>query len=114
MVPMGSSLAGAVTSGLEEISRREGALRGLVRQAIELERLGRKVDMPADDLALPPELADALRADADLARAWEALTPGRRRGYVVTLAGAKQPATRQARIGRWRPLILAGKGLHDR
>ncbi|ETX14884.1 hypothetical protein OCH239_21275 [Roseivivax halodurans JCM 10272] len=89
-------------------------LRALIRQAVENEGAGRKVDLPADDLSLPEELEAALDADPELAEAWQALTPGRRRGYVVHIGGAKQAATRTARIEKHRPRILAGLGMHDR
>lgn len=99
---------------LPDIEARSDALRALVLQAVENARMGRRVTFEADDLELPAELVAALDADADLAAAWDALTPGRRRGYVIHVAGAKQSGTRHARIDRHRGAILAGKGLHDR
>ena len=63
---------------------------------------------------LPAELVEALAADAELAEAFGALTPGRRKSYVIHLASAKAPATRIARIARVRPHILAGKGATER
>lgn len=98
----------------ETIEAETDLIRAFVRQAVENERLGRKVDLPADDLDLPAELTEALDADAELAGAWAALTPGRRRGWVVQFNGAKQSATRATRIEKARDLILAGKGMHDR
>ena len=103
----------AVTSAAE-IPALEPALRDFVDQAIALERAGARLDLPDDDLDLPAELLEALDSDPDLAAAWAALTPGRRRGYVVHVAGAKQPATRAARIEKHRLRILAGLGMHDR
>ncbi len=98
------------------VLRAEPALTALVRQAAELARAGATVDLAADrdDVAMPAELRARLDADEAFREAWEALTPGRRRGYALHFAGAKQPATRTARIERHAPRILAGKGMHDR
>ena len=67
-----------------------------------------------DDLELPAELVAALAADPELADAWDALTPGRRRSHVLHISGAKQSATRVARIERNREKILAGKNFQGR
>jgi len=63
---------------------------------------------------VPGELTDALDADPELAEAFAALTPGRQRGYLLNLNQAKQPATRVARIEKFRDRIIAGKGLIER
>lgn len=68
----------------------------------------------AADFELPEELVEALDADAELAEAWGALTPGRQRSYVIALSSAKQAATRVARIARFRDKIFAGKGAQER
>lgn len=97
-----------------QITAAAGDLTGLIARAMQLEREGTKVDLPKEDIALPPELATALQNDAELARAYEALTPGRQRGWALTIAQPKQAATRLSRIEKARPRILAGKGIHDR
>ena len=101
-------------TGTEGIAAAEGAIRRFVGAAIANEAAGRKVDLPKDDLDLPPELAGRLDADPALAAAWDALTPGRRRGWALHVAGAVQASTREARIDRAAPRILVGKGMHDR
>lgn len=63
---------------------------------------------------LPEELLEALDADPELAEAFHALTPGRQKSYAINLNGAKQPQTRIARIEKFRPKILAGKGATER
>jgi uncharacterized protein YdeI (YjbR/CyaY-like superfamily) len=68
----------------------------------------------ASDLALPDELVEALDASPALAEAFQALTPGRQKSYVILLSGAKTAATRTARIDRSRDRILAGKGATER
>jgi uncharacterized protein YdeI (YjbR/CyaY-like superfamily) len=68
----------------------------------------------AREIDLPDELLDALDADAELAEAFAALTPGRQRSYVIALASAKKSETRVARILKFRDRILAGKGATER
>lgn len=63
---------------------------------------------------VPAELAEALDRDPELAEAFRALTPGRRRSYVINLESAKKSATRVARIAKFRDRILAGKGALER
>lgn len=97
-----------------DIAARETVLRRYITEAVELDRAGRRVVLPKDDIDLPEELVAALDADPALAEAFAALTPGRQRGYALTIAGAKQSATRYARIEKWTPRIFEGKGIHDR
>ena len=66
------------------------------------------------ELECPEELTARFGADPDFRAAFERLTPGRRRFYVVHFSGAKQSETRAARIERYREKILEGKGFHDR
>ncbi len=114
--PGGNSRAARIApfTSLAEIEARAETLRAYLMEAIALEKAGAKVDLPADDFDLPAELADALDADPALAEAWAALTPGRRRGWVVQVSGAKQAETRARRVAKAAPFILAGKGPHDR
>ncbi len=100
--------------GLETIRADAELLRGFLVQAIEIEKSGRKVDLPKDDISLPDELAEAMDADPELAEAFAALTPGRQRGWALHVAGAKMVRTRRDRIQKARPAIFAGKGIHDR
>lgn len=100
-------------TSLKEIATGEKALRDFIRHAIENERKGLKVDLPDDDFELPDELSKAMAEDPELAEAFDNLTPGRRRGWVIHISGAKQSSTRIARVEKARPLIMAGKGLHD-
>ena len=99
---------------LEAIRADEAVLRSFIRQAVENERAGRKVDLPKNDISLPVELVEAMGADPDLAKAFVALTPGRRRGWALHFSSAKMAETRGRRIETARPAILDGKGPHDR
>ena len=99
---------------LDDLAAREDTIRGLIAAAMQAEKSGLKVELADDDFDCPDELVAALDEDEALAHAWEALTPGRRRGYVLHFSQAKQPATRSARILKSRDRILQGKGMHDR
>ena len=97
----------------EEIDRLAGAVRARVTEAIAVEDAGLEVE-PTPDLVLADELQSRLDRDPELGAAFEALTPGRRREYNLHVSGAKQAETREARVDRCAPRILAGKGLRDR
>lgn len=69
---------------------------------------------PRAEVTLPDELVAALDADAELAEAFHALTPGRQRSWVLHLTATQNPTTRAARIARGRDTIIAGKGQNER
>ncbi|MGE9297091.1 MAG: YdeI/OmpD-associated family protein [Puniceicoccales bacterium] len=73
-----------------------------------------KVEFAKEPEPMPEELGHALDRDTALKAAWEALTPGRQRGYILHISSAKQTKTRHNRIKKWIPHILKGKGMHDR
>jgi uncharacterized protein YdeI (YjbR/CyaY-like superfamily) len=93
----------------------ESTIAALVQDAIHVERTGMSIPKrdPADDGPYPDELAMLLAADPGLRDAWERLTPGRRRGWLLHFNGAKQSKTRIARIERALPRIFEGFGMHD-
>ena len=102
-------------TSLAEIEAAEDSIRRFIGQAIELETRGVKIAFDAkDNLEVPGELQDALDADPALAEAFAALTPGRRRGWVLQVSGAKRSDTRVERIRKAREKILAGKGPNER
>lgn len=101
-------------AGLDEIKADEAALRGFVKAAIEVEAEGRKIALTSPQQEPPPELTEALGRDRPFAKAFDALTPGRRRGWLLHFAGAKQAGTRAARIEKARARIIEGKGPNDR
>lgn len=101
-------------TSVAEIRGLEPVLREYIRQAIEIERSGEKVKFDAKfELELPVELANRLALSSELRHAWEVLTPGRKRGYVLFISAAKQSKTRETRIDKYIPTILQGKGMHD-
>lgn len=89
-------------------------VRAYLQEAMGYAAAGVKPPKSAEELELPDELAAALGADDELAAAFNALTPGRQRSYVINLNGAKQSATRTMRIAKFRSHILAGKGATER
>lgn len=98
-----------------EAQVKKAVLAEYVKQAIAVEKSGAKVDFKAKrELELPEELTKILKKDRPLAKAFQALTPGRQRAWVMHFAAAKQSATRTARIEKAAPQILAGKGMNDR
>ena len=99
---------------LAEIAAAAPALKAILAAAMRMEEEGVKVEVPEAAPDLPGELVRALEGDAELARAFAALTPGRQRGWSLYIGQPKQAATRVARIAKARPRILAGKGMHDR
>ena len=100
-------------TSVRDVSMMARRIKAFVREAIEVEKLGLKVET-VPDLQYPAELTDRFAEDAELEAAFCKLTPGRRRGYVLHFCAAKQAKTRIARIEKCRPGILAGKGLQER
>lgn len=97
-----------------EADVKKSVVAAYVKQAIAVEKAGLKVDFKAKrELELPEELTQILKKDRRLAKAFQALTPGRQRGYVMHFKSAKQSQTRTARIEKCAPQILAGKGMND-
>lgn len=97
--------------GMDDVRRLSPLITDLLRQAIEVERSGKKVVLKSiEERAIPPELEEAFASYKGLREAFEALTPGRRRYYLMHFTSAKQPATRLARIERAMAAILEGKG----
>ncbi len=101
-------------TNLEEVDRQGNAIKSYIMEAIEIEKSGAKVEMTkSTNLEYPEEFQSALDSNPDLAKAFEALTQGRKRGYNLYFTGAKQSTTRIARVEKCIPKILAGKGLDD-
>ena len=100
--------------GLADVVSRKTFVSRCLASAVELERSGAKVALKGvEDFAVPEELLQAFAEHPEWKGRFEALTPGRRKGYLLHFAGAKQPATRRGRIEACIPRILLGKGLTD-
>lgn len=98
-----------------EITRLEPVLKAYIREAVEVEKSGLKVERkPLSELSVPEELVRKMEEIPELGEAFDALTPGRQRGYLLHFSSAKQSRTRTSRIERCVERILLGKGLDDR
>lgn len=98
----------------KEIAARAAVIKAYVREAIAAAKAGKKVEIKPAKVAMPEELTAKFRSDAKLKRAFEALTPGRQRGWLFHFAGAKQSATRTSRIEKAANAIIAGRGFLER
>jgi uncharacterized protein YdeI (YjbR/CyaY-like superfamily) len=101
-------------TAVEQVGEREAVIRAYLRQLMDHAEAGTKPPKADRELEMPDELTEALDADPELAEAFHALTPGRRRSYMFNLNQTKQPATRVARIEKFRGKIIAGKGAMER
>jgi uncharacterized protein YdeI (YjbR/CyaY-like superfamily) len=101
-------------TSLKEIAKLRPTINSYIKNAIAIEESGVKPAVKkASEFVLPEDVIKALKKHAGLAAAFKKLTPGRQRAYVLHFTGAKQEATREARIAKAAPLILKGKGLND-
>jgi uncharacterized protein YdeI (YjbR/CyaY-like superfamily) len=99
---------------LAEVEAQQAAIRAFVAEAMDRARRGQKVDAAPAAEALPDELEEILAATPSLARAFDALTPGRRRSHALYVASAKQSATRTKRAAACARKILEGRGWNER
>jgi uncharacterized protein YdeI (YjbR/CyaY-like superfamily) len=101
-------------TSLGDIDKQKAAVKAYIREAIAVEKSGAKVQMKsAAQFDVPEEFQKRLNQDPGLAKAFHSLTPGRQKGYLLHFAGAKQSATRTARVEKHAPRILKGLGLDD-
>ena len=99
----------------KEITARAATIKSYVREAIAVEKAGRRMKpKKISDYPVPEELRERFRRDPRFKRAFEALTPGRQRSYLYHFAAAKQSATRTARIEKAMPAIFEGRGFLER
>lgn len=97
-----------------QICALEKKIKEFIKAAADLEKAGTEVEYKKTaEFEKPEELENKLQSDSAFKAAFEKLTPGRQRAYILFFAGAKQSATRAARIEKCAPQILAGKGLND-
>ncbi|PIB39403.1 DUF1801 domain-containing protein [Maribacter sp. 4G9] len=97
-----------------DITRLKPILKTYVLEAIEIEKSGLKVEYrQPDEMEFPKELERTFEKDVAFESAFKNLTPGRQKGYLLFISGAKQSATRVSGIEKHRSRIMAGKGIHD-
>jgi uncharacterized protein YdeI (YjbR/CyaY-like superfamily) len=97
-----------------EIAKLAPVIKAYVQEALKIEAAGLEVEFKKKPEAVPAELKQVFAQNPKLKKAFYALTPGRQRAYLLHFSGAKQAATRQARIQKHALRILAGKGMMDR
>jgi uncharacterized protein YdeI (YjbR/CyaY-like superfamily) len=100
--------------GLAEINKHKTALKSYIKDAIALEKSGAKVELKKTaEFSFPEELEHKMDDVPALRTAFEELTPGRQRAYLLHFSSAKQAKTRESRIEKCVQRILDGKGLDD-
>ena len=101
-------------TSMKEITSQIAVIKAFIKQAIELEKSGKKVAFKkAGEHPVPEEFKEQLEKSVALKKAFSALTPGRQRAYLLHFAAPRQSATRAARIKKCIPLIMKGIGFHD-
>lgn len=99
---------------VDEIEKIESDIKAYIFESIEVERAGLNVVFKKNPEPIPAELGTKFEEDPVLKTAFDALTPGRQRGYILHFSQPKKSETRVSRIDKCIPMILAGIGLHDK
>jgi uncharacterized protein YdeI (YjbR/CyaY-like superfamily) len=101
-------------TSLKEIVKLEATIKAYIYEAIEVEKAGLKVPLKqTKEFPMVEEFEVKLNKNKALKKAFESLTPGRQRAYLLHFSSAKQAKTREARVEKYIPQILAGKGIDD-
>jgi uncharacterized protein YdeI (YjbR/CyaY-like superfamily) len=100
-------------TNVREIGQMEPILKTYIHEAIEAEKTGLEVKLKKNPEPIPQEFQKKLDEIPALKAAFDGLTPGRRRGYILYFSGAKRPKTRESRVEKCMRQILDGKGLND-
>ena len=101
-------------TNVSEIKQQTSTIKSYIKEAIDIERSGRKLALKTtSDYTVPAEFKIRLDQNADLKNAFSSLTPGRQRAYLFYFSQAKQAKTKESRIEKYIPKILAGRGLED-
>jgi uncharacterized protein YdeI (YjbR/CyaY-like superfamily) len=101
-------------TNVREISQMQSVLKAYIKEAVAVEKAGLEVIYKkTSEFKVPEEFQSKLNESPALQTAFNALTPGRQRGYLLYFTAPKQSKTREARIEKYRQQILKGKGLND-
>lgn len=101
-------------TNVQEIVAMETILKAYIYEAIEVEKAGLEVDFKRNtELLIPEEFQNKFDEIPALKTAFEALTPGRQRAYILHFSQPKQSKTRESRVEKYMQQILNGKGLYD-
>lgn len=101
-------------TSLQQIEENLESIKEIILNAVEVEQAGLKIERKQNPEPIPEELENRLDTDPVLRSAFESLTPGRQRGYIIFISQPKQSKTREARIDKCIGKILNGEGLHDK
>lgn len=101
-------------TNVREIVEMKAIVKAYIYEAIEVEKVGLKVNLKTTaELTIPEEFQNKLDKTPALKTAFDALTPGRQRGYILYFSAPKQSKTRESRVEKYTKQILNGKGLDD-
>lgn len=101
-------------TSLKEITSKQRLIKEYVYEAIEVEKAGLKVALKkVEEYKVPEEFQKRLQKNSSLKKAFQSLTPGRQRAYLLHFSQAKQSTTRETRIDKWIPAIMKGKGMNE-
>ena len=101
-------------TGSKEIKQSAAEIKAFIYEAIDIEKAGLKIELKkVNEFELTKEFQDELTAKPALKKAFEGLTPGRQRAYLLYFSAPKQSKTRVSRIEKSIPQIMHGKGLND-
>ena len=101
-------------TSLKEIVKLKTTIKAYIKEAIAIEKTGLKVEMKkTSEYKMSEEFKNELNENSELKTAFEALTPGRQRGYLLYFSAPKQSKTREARVKKYIKQIIDGKGLTD-
>ncbi len=101
-------------TSLEQILEMKSIIKAYIFEAIEVEKAGLKVELKkTTEFKMADEFQAVLDEMTELKTAFYALTPGRQRAYLLHFSAPKQAKTREARVEKYIPKILDGKGLED-
>jgi uncharacterized protein YdeI (YjbR/CyaY-like superfamily) len=101
-------------TNIAQILELENTIKAYIFEAIEVEKSGVKVEYKkAETMPIPEEFQHYLDTDDELKIAFEGLTPGRQKGYLLHFSDPKQSKTKTARVEKWMSQIKRGKGMND-
>lgn len=101
-------------TNVKQVVKLKPVLKAYIQEAIKIEKAGLKVPLKkTTEFSMPEEFKSKLSKNHALKKAFEALTPGRQRGYLLHFSSPKQSSTRESRIQKCTPQILNGQGLND-
>lgn len=101
-------------TNVREIAKLKSVLKSYIQEAIAVEKAGLKVKLKTTaDFTVPEEFQTKLNELPELKKAFDALTPGRQKAYLLYFSSAKQAKTRESRVSKCMQRILNGKGLND-